>query len=184
MTAPASRNDPCPCGSGKKFKRCHMESSRAEAASPADTVRREAARQSAASMMQSNDQRLGQALERLSDLLRYGQPLAHVRLDAEKVEAALREEAREATTDFPQRILGALVSRAVATKIKRQLDEALEGDDLAMSEVEAVVVGSTMCELSLRAKTDHFDTNPVFHLIFDAQAAELSSRRIAAATDH
>ena len=22
------RNDPCPCGSGKKFKRCHLESSK------------------------------------------------------------------------------------------------------------------------------------------------------------
>jgi hypothetical protein len=28
-----SRNDPCPCGSGKKYKRCHMEADQAEAAS-------------------------------------------------------------------------------------------------------------------------------------------------------
>ncbi|RKH40987.1 hypothetical protein D7Y23_33730, partial [Corallococcus sp. AB050B] len=32
------RNDPCPCGSGKKYKACHAAEDRAKAAPPPSTA--------------------------------------------------------------------------------------------------------------------------------------------------
>lgn len=42
--AQPGRNDPCPCGSGKKYKQCHMASDHSQSAARADEAREQRAR--------------------------------------------------------------------------------------------------------------------------------------------
>lgn len=39
----AGRNDPCPCGSGKKYKKCHMAADEAAVHAEAESLKNEAA---------------------------------------------------------------------------------------------------------------------------------------------
>ena len=50
MTNKTSRNDPCPCGSGKKYKKCHLEK---DQASERAELTRVAAKRAAAEQAQS-----------------------------------------------------------------------------------------------------------------------------------
>jgi hypothetical protein len=56
MTQPG-RNDPCPCGSGKKYKQCHMVSDQGQSAARADQAREQRARLEAMGRPDTDDMR-------------------------------------------------------------------------------------------------------------------------------
>ncbi len=85
MSAPG-RNDPCPCGSGVKYKRCHGASPASESAGGVRGTDRSRA-------VQALDQRLVERLMRF-DRLRYGKPWfdAMVRAYTERGSTALHDD--------------------------------------------------------------------------------------------
>ena len=85
--AQAGRNDPCPCGSGKKYKQCHLREDLAKAAGSAERHREQQARLDALGSPSPEEQRaLYQELT--------GRPLAGDRIP-EKVQASLTDAWRQ-----------------------------------------------------------------------------------------
>jgi glycosyltransferase involved in cell wall biosynthesis len=74
VQAPASRNSPCPCGSGKRFKECHGALTGALPATPADTVL--ATLKEAAERLRQGDVRNAETLARNVLVERAGRPEA------------------------------------------------------------------------------------------------------------
>lgn len=78
MTSKTSRNDPCPCGSGKKYKKCHLEQ---DQAAEREELTRVAAKRAAAEQAQIKATReafeasqvLDAASNAVLDLVRAGQ---------------------------------------------------------------------------------------------------------------
>ncbi|MFP2900703.1 SEC-C metal-binding domain-containing protein, partial [Corallococcus sp. 4LFB] len=79
------RNDPCPCGSGKKYKACHAAEDRAKAATPPPSAPAHPLKQDlegAMSLLGDADvSRLSQALEHLGVLLAGAGPQPGLRYD-------------------------------------------------------------------------------------------------------
>jgi tetratricopeptide (TPR) repeat protein len=95
MTSKTSRNDPCPCGSGKKYKKCCLESEQAEARAQfaqasAKTAAAEAAHRQAAGEAFAESQELDAASNAVVALVRAG-----------KLDEA-EQAARELLSRYPQ----------------------------------------------------------------------------------
>ncbi|HEY3448889.1 MAG TPA: SEC-C domain-containing protein [Myxococcales bacterium] len=95
MSPKTSPNDRCPCGSGKKYKRCCMESDRA-AAPVAESAPADAAHSPHPTLVglksawRRGDMRaLADSLELLPPLLEAGGPLGSIRFDETRFEKAL-----------------------------------------------------------------------------------------------
>jgi hypothetical protein len=70
--AKIGRNDPCPCGSGQKYKRCCLPRDEAAAAERARAREREEAAAAAAVLAADDDDRLDEASNRVIDLIDAG----------------------------------------------------------------------------------------------------------------
>lgn len=85
------RNDPCPCGSGKKYKACHAAEDRARAPTPAAPPHPLTADlQAAMALLGDPDvSKLSRALDHLGQLLAKWGPAPHLRFDAAAFDAHL-----------------------------------------------------------------------------------------------
>ena len=81
------RNDPCPCGSGKKYKACHATEDRARAATPAAPPHPLTADlQAAMALLGDPDvSKLSRALDHLGQLFAQWGPAPHLREELAEV---------------------------------------------------------------------------------------------------
>jgi hypothetical protein len=186
------RNDPCPCGSGKKYKACHAAEDRAKAApppapaTPANPLKQDL-EAAVALLGEANVARLSRTLEHLAALLvgagpqpglRYddktfsdhvGQALAKLAaredLDALKARDEMRVGVgRElGTRPFQEKLGAALLAQA--TKPGRTPEER-----------RALCVGALLATASKRTGKVRPEDNPVLDVVFDVQFREWSQK--------
>lgn len=126
--ASTGRNEPCPCGSGRKYKKCCLGSERDAIASVSTDARLQ---QLVERAIEDDDwSPIDPHVDRVLELLEPGQPLEHVRFrdDLIRDEAPSRSE------------LARLCSNGWLPWFERELAQVLGGEDLEPAEREALEV--------------------------------------------
>ena len=159
----ASRNDPCPCGSGKKYKRCCLENELSAKPPPAPAPARET---------RFDEAMLENALHRFFELLRAGKLSKDLFVDAERFDAVMATATEVIEAPNSRTARAAIFKRAapqlwpdglghVATILERELDTRRfsEPDVIALAAVSAMASVGNPAE------------NPVAEALFSAQIA-------------
>jgi hypothetical protein len=188
MSSKPGRNDPCPCGSGKKYKACHAAEDRARDAPPPPAPHPLAADlQAAMDLLGDPDvSKLSRALDHLGQLLAKWGPAPNLRFDNAAFEAHLTR-ALEALPDTVEKdpaqahrqlLVGAVRqfgTRAFldgfrAAVLKRAAESGLSPEDR-----QALCVGALLASPS--AKNDRFrpEDIPVLDVVFHVQFREWSA---------
>jgi len=176
--APA-RNDPCPCGSGKKFKRCCLEAHVPPTVAPNGDAR-SLALASADILMVGDHARLPAILERVGALMVRGGPLEGIRLDWRQVEEAVRGvDLHDSSGEATEKVLRTVLTRRFVEKAKRATFDALAGEGLSPGDLEAIAVAHTMLDLTLADRRHPLEVNPVLKVLLRVQAAERTQARDA-----
>lgn len=171
MSSDPSRNEPCPCGSGKKFKRCCIGAERKERSSSALHGKTRSLGRAAELMIERRSQ-LPNVLERLGRLMRRGGPLAQVRFDWAKLEPAMAGAIWSGELDDRREaVLRQILTPQFVEEAMAQFDEVLNDQTLPAGDLEAIAVAYLMCEVSLAQATD-LELNPVFKVLLHVQANE------------
>ncbi len=183
------RNDPCPCGSGKKYKVCHAAEDRARAAPPAaPSTSLKADLQAAMEVLGDPDvSNLSGALERLADLMAEWGPLPGLRFDVKAFSehvgqelARLSENAEQDAVSARRELLVGTV-RALGTPaflealggalMSRMSTPGLSGEDR-----RAIGVGTLLASASKRMGKARPEDIPVLDVVFDVQFREWSAK--------
>ncbi|MCY1001818.1 SEC-C metal-binding domain-containing protein [Myxococcus sp. MISCRS1] len=179
------RNDPCPCGSGKKYKVCHASEDRARAAPPvAPTSGQTAVRKE---LENPDVSYLAVALDRFGKLLAEWGPGPGLRFDAEAFDKHVGQElariSEVETLDANQAHRELLVGtvKALATKSfldrlaavlrARSEEPGLPAEDQRALRACAVIAGASKASSRLRP-----ENNPILDVVFDVQFREWSTR--------
>ncbi len=182
MPATAGRNDPCPCGSGRKYKKCHLDADAADARSRAPAPAAEPRETGFARLMtfvsdpavarhllpaveevMSGDAAIGPHLQRLEALFRDG-PLAAIRFDAGALERAL-----VAGGGGGAPVLAAVADAAFVRRLEKALLSVIRrGPDRGAS--AAAAVGLAM--LALAESGGDVAAAPTLELLLGVQVAE------------
>ncbi|HEX8821398.1 MAG TPA: SEC-C metal-binding domain-containing protein, partial [Archangium sp.] len=186
------RNDPCPCGSGKKYKACHAAEERArEAASnPPPAAAHPLAQdlQAALDMLgQSDMSRVSETLERLGELLKEWGPAPGLRFDAEsfdkhvsrqveRLEEAIERDPAQAKHALRVGTVRELGTRAFLERLRTTLLARATTAGLSSEDRQALCLGAL---LASTPKTGQFqpEDRPVLDVVFDAQFQEWSMRQ-------
>jgi SEC-C motif len=178
------RNDPCPCGSGKKYKACHAAEDRARDATPAAPPHPLTADlQAAMALLGDPDvSKLSRALDHLGQLLAKWGPAPHLRFEAADFEAHLTR-ALEALPDSaekdPAQAHRQLLIDTVRQFGTRAFLESFRGAVLqraaesghSSEDRQALCVGALLASPS---KNERFrpEDIPVLDVVFDVQFRE------------
>ncbi|HEX8701695.1 MAG TPA: SEC-C metal-binding domain-containing protein, partial [Myxococcaceae bacterium] len=183
------RNDPCPCGSGKKYKACHAAEDRARAAPPPAPVHPLAAElQAAMALLGDPDvSKLSRALDQLGTTLASWGPAPGLRFEAsafdthitqalealpDTVEQAPAQARRElfvstvnalGTGEFLEALRAALLQRAAESG---RLPE----------ERQALCVGALLASVPRKSQRFKPEDIPVLEVVFDVQFREWCSQ--------
>lgn|GEM_PF-1364483 len=182
------RNDPCPCGSGKKYKVCHAAEDRSRAAPPsAVSSPLEEDFRAAMELLKNPDVGdLSAALDRVARLLAEWGPVPGLRFDAESfdkhVGEALARISEDEVLDASSARRELLVStvKALATKsFLEKLTATLHGragePGRSSEERRALRAASLLAAASKRAGKTRMEDNPLLDLVFDVQFREWSA---------
>jgi hypothetical protein len=188
MGAGAGRNEPCPCGSGRKYKKCCLEKDEKAArlsASPAARVSSLFARlppaiaEEGVAAVELDEEGTAAAFDVLEGLLQAGGPLGHVRFDADRFEdalAALGEGPPPEDDDELAKVFRAqidpLADEAVTDAILAELERALVEDGLDAEERRAVLVALVTTHLVLGQRPRQPRNAPFLELLFRVQMDE------------
>ncbi|GHG63222.1 SEC-C domain-containing protein [Comamonas sp. JC664] len=183
------RNDPCPCGSGKKYKVCHATEDRARAAPPAaPAAPLRADLEAAMEVLGDPDvSKLSGALERLADLLTDWGPVPGLRFDVKafsehvgKELARLSENAdQDASTARRELLVGTvreLGTPAFLASLGAALMAKMSTPGLSAEDRRAIGVGALLASASKRMGKARPEDIPVLDVVFDVQFREWSSR--------
>ena len=187
------RNDPCPCGSGKKYKSCHAAEDRAREAAarpapaaPAHPLAQDL--QSAIELLSSGDTvRVTQALERLTVLLQQWGPQpglryepeafhAYVSDQLERLKEAVERDPSQAYNQLRVSTLRELGTRGFLDSLRAALvSRATTTPELTSEDRQALCVGAL---LAAAPKTERFnpEERPVLDVVFSVQFREWGAR--------
>ena len=185
------RNDPCPCGSGKKYKACHAAEDRASeaVAAPAAPTAHPLAQdlQAALEMLgESNMARVSETLQRLGELLEGWGPTPGLRFDAQEFDKHVSrslERLADAVERDPSQAKNALrvgtvrelgtrqfLERLRATLLARATTAGLSSDDR-----RALCLGALLASTPKSGRFQPED-RPVLDVVFDVQFREWSTQ--------
>ncbi|QDE99282.1 zinc chelation protein SecC [Myxococcus xanthus] len=183
------RNDPCPCGSGKKYKVCHASEDRARAsppAAPAAPLRADL--EAAMEVLGDPDvSKLSGALERLADLMTGWGPVPGLRFDVKdfsehvgKELARLSENAdQDASSARRELLVGtvrALGTPAFLEALGAALMSKMSTPGLSAEDRRTIGVGTLLASASKRMGKARPEDIPVLDVVFDVQFREWSAR--------
>jgi hypothetical protein len=186
MRVDARRNDPCPCGSGRKYKRCCIERERPltnaepdrQLAESADAGLAAAALTSSLRAVVGKDSTaLGDRLSRFADLLRASDTLANVRFDDDAfAHAVARSLSRLGRARGPnvrahlfQLVMRELGDRRAARKLRDRLARAVSAATLNLLDREAVAAAVICLEPVLGKRAVAASASPTLEVIFNVQ---------------
>lgn len=185
------RNDPCPCGSGKKYKACHAaeDKAREAAAAPAAPTQHPLALdlQAAMAMLGEADMaRVSETLDRLGELLAQWGPAPGLRFDAaafdthvtrelERLEAAVERDPGQARNALRLGTVRELGTRAFLEKLRSTLLARATTPGLSSEDRQALCLGAL---LASTPKTGRFqpEDRPVLDVVFGVQFREWGAR--------
>ncbi|WNG40901.1 zinc chelation protein SecC [Archangium violaceum] len=181
------RNDPCPCGSGKKYKACHAAEDRAReaAAAPSAPPQHPLANdlQAAMNMLGEADlTRVSETLDRLGELLTQWGPAPGLRFDAEafdthvsreleRLESAVERDPSQARHMLRLSTVRELGTRSFLEKLRATLLARATTAGLSSEERQALCLGAL---LSSTPKNGRFqpEDRPVLDVVFGVQFRE------------
>jgi hypothetical protein len=184
------RNDPCPCGSGKKYKACHAaeDRERETAAPPAATAHPLAHDlQAALDMLGGGDlSRVSAVLDHLGTLLAQWGPAPGLRFDAgafdkhvsrelDRLEEAVARDPAQARNTLRLGTVRELGTRAFLEKLRATLLARATAAGLSSEDRQALCLGAL---LSSTPKSGHFqpEDRPVLDVVFGVQFREWGAR--------
>ncbi|WP_253816074.1 YecA family protein [Myxococcus xanthus] len=183
------RNDPCPCGSGKKYKVCHAAEDRARAAPPAAPASSARADLEAAMEVLGDPDvsRLSGALERLSDLMTDWGPASGLRFDVKgfsehvgKELARLSETTEQDAASARRELLVGTVREfgtpAFLASLGAALMAKMSTPGLSAEDRRAIGVGALLASAFKRMGKARPEDIPVLDVVFDVQFREWSAR--------
>ncbi|MCP3140163.1 SEC-C metal-binding domain-containing protein [Pyxidicoccus xibeiensis] len=186
------RNDPCPCGSGKKYKACHAAEDRARATPPAAPAAHPLTQDLKRSMEVLGDpdvSRLSGALERLRALLTEWGPAPGLRFEAkafvEHVGPALAKlsddeaQAQDAASARRELLVGTVrklgtpefLAKLGATLLERAGQPGRSAEDR-----QALAVGALLASAAKKVGAARPEDIPVLDVVFDVQFREWSAK--------
>ncbi|HYO55943.1 SEC-C domain-containing protein [Archangium sp.] len=184
------RNDPCPCGSGKKYKACHAAEDRArETAAPPAAAAHPLANdlQAALELLGGEDlSRVSAALDHLGTLLAQWGPAPGLRFDAEsfdkhvsreldRLEEAVARDPAQARNTLRLGTVRELGTRAFLEKLRATLLARATTAGLSSEDRQALCLGAL---LSSTPKSGRFqpEDRPVLDVVFGVQFREWGAR--------
>ncbi len=180
------RNDPCPCGSGKKYKACHAAEDRArEAAAPAPAREHPLGRdlQAAMEMLGGADlSRVSESLDRLGTLLSDWGPVPGLRFEARafdtyvsqqlgKLEAAVERDPAQARNSLRLGAVRELGTRAFLEKLRATLLARATQPGLSAEDRQAMCLGALLASTPKNTRFNPED-RPVLDVVFGVQFRE------------
>ncbi|ATB29321.1 YecA family protein [Melittangium boletus] len=180
------RNEPCPCGSGKKYKACHAAEDRArEAAAPPAASGHPLAGelQEAMEMLRGEDlARVSSTLEHLGTLLtkwgpapglRFDGPLfhTHVSRQLDKLEDAVERDPAQARNALRLSTVRELGTRAFLDKLRATLLARATTAGLSPEDKRALCLGALLASTPKDGRVRPED-RPVLDVVFSAQFRE------------
>ncbi len=192
-SAKPGRNDPCPCGSGKKYKACHAAEDRARAsattvsATPAHPLAADL--QAAMALLGEEDtSRLSGALDRLEALLRAAGPVPELRFDAKAFDThvsqalgtlgtAIEENPTQAKRELLSRTAGVLATRAFLDGFRVALLTRAAEPSRSPEERQALCVGALLASATPKTGRLRAEDSPVVEVLFDVQFQEWLARQ-------
>ncbi|GMU05234.1 YecA family protein [Corallococcus caeni] len=185
------RNDPCPCGSGKKYKACHAAEDRAKAATPPPSAPAHPLKQDLEGAMallgDADVSRLSQALEHLGVLLAGAGPQPGLRYDdkafSDHVGQALAKlaaqeglDAMEARNSLRVGVVRELGTRSFQEKLGAGLLAQAARAGRTPEERRALCVGALLATAAKKTGKVRPEDNPVLDVVFDVQFREWSQK--------
>jgi hypothetical protein len=183
------RNDPCPCGSGKKYKVCHAAEDRAKAAPPPAAPHPLADDLKAAMEVlgDSDTSRLSGCLVRLGALLAEWGPAPGLRFDAKAFAdyvgpelARLAEKEGQDAASARRELLVGTVRKLGTPAFLEQLGTALiaraSEPGRSAGDRQALCVGVLFASASKRLGKARPEDIPVLDVVFDVQFREWSAK--------
>ncbi|HSP79072.1 MAG TPA: SEC-C metal-binding domain-containing protein [Myxococcaceae bacterium] len=184
------RNEPCPCGSGKKYKVCHAAEDRARAAAQPAVPARPLAEDLRAAMVilhQQDVPRLTAALERLRALLTEWGPApglrfdeaafdAHVTGEFSRLAEAIERQPAQARHELHVSTLRDLGTRAFLEKLRATLLARASVSGLSAEDRQALCVGALLATTTPGTRVQPED-RPVLDVLFDVQVREWGARQ-------
>jgi SEC-C motif len=184
------RNDPCPCGSGKKYKSCHAAEDRVQeaAAAPAPATHPLAGDlQAALDMLGGGDMsRVSATLDHLGELLTQWGPGPGLRFDAqafdkhvsrelERLEEAVARDPAQARNTLRLGTVRELGTRAFLEKLRTTLLVRATTAGLSSEDRQALCLGAL---LATTPKSGSFqpEDRPVLDVVFGVQFREWGAR--------
>ncbi|HEX8441094.1 SEC-C domain-containing protein [Archangium sp.] len=186
------RNDPCPCGSGKKYKACHASEDRARetvappAAAPAHPLARDL--QAAMDMLGDSDMsRVSETLGHLGELLKQWGPGPGLRFDAEafekhvsrvleRLDEAVERDPAQARNTLRVGTVRELGTRSFLERLRATLLSRATTAGLSSEDRQALCLGALLASTPKSGKFQPED-RPVLDVVFDVQFREWSSRQ-------
>jgi hypothetical protein len=179
------RNDPCPCGSGKKYKACHAAEDRAHAAPPPAPAHPLAADlQAAMALLGDPDvSRLSGALDQLGAILATWGPAAGLRFDAAAFDAhiakaleALPDTVEQAPAQARRELfvstVNALGTRDFLDSFRTALLQRAAEPSRAPEERQPLCVGVLLASAPQKSHRFRPEDIPVLEVVFDVQFRE------------
>jgi hypothetical protein len=183
------RNEPCPCGSGKKYKVCHAAEDRARAAPPPPPAHPRAAGGRAAMELLGDPDlsRLSGALERLGTLLSGWGPAPGLRFDdsafddhvSQRLPAltgAIEQSPAKARRELLVSTVRALGTRAFLDGFRGTLLQRAAEPGQSTEDRQALCVGALLASAQGRKGRFQPEDIPVLDVVFDVQFREWSAR--------
>jgi hypothetical protein len=183
------RNDPCPCGSGKKYKVCHAAEDRAKAAPPPAPAHplAEDLKKAMEVLGDPDTSRLSGCLVRLGALLTEWGPAPGLRFDAKAFAdhvgpelARLSDKEGQDATSARRELLVGTVRKLGTPAFLEQLGTALlaRASEPGRSEADrqALCVGVLFASASKRLGRARPEDIPVLDVVFDVQFREWSAK--------
>jgi hypothetical protein len=188
-TSKPGRNDPCPCGSGKKYKVCHAAEDRARAAPPPAPAHPLAMDlQAAMALLGDPDvSKLSRALEHLGSLLAQWGPAPHLRFDAAAFDAHIAQ-ALESLPDTVEQdpsqarrelLIGTvreLGTRAFLDSFRASVLQRATESGRSSEDRQALCVGALLASASGKSQRFNSEDIPVLDVVFDVQFREWCSQ--------
>lgn len=184
------RNDPCPCGSGKKYKACHAAEDRARNAPPpaAPHPLAKDLREAMELLGDPDVSKLSQALHHLGSLLAGWGPAPGLRFDAAAFDAHISKalealpDSVEADPAQTRRDLFIGAARAFGTRafldsFRSALLQRAAEPGRSPEDRQALCVGVLLASASDKSQRFRPEDVPVLDVIFDVQFREWSAHR-------
>ncbi|XXF77712.1 SEC-C domain-containing protein [Myxococcaceae bacterium GXIMD 01537] len=186
------RNDPCPCGSGKKYKACHAAEDRARASAAAASPAAQplaAELQAAMALLGDPDTaKLTGALDTLEALLRAWGPAPELRFDGPGFDAhvakaigamgaAIEQDTARAKRELLASTAGALATRSFLDRFRVALLARAAESSRPAEERQALCVAALLTSATPKMGRLRPEDNPAIEVLFDVQFQEWLARQ-------